>query len=81
MTNTVKTRGRPSTVANSRQIASIVAQVAEGQSVSRYIALKLVDAGYLQIETVNHQGRGRPQHRYVVAGRGRSLMNLAKNWG
>jgi len=79
---TVKTavRGRPAALRTSKKIAEIVASIAADQQPSRYIALQLVEMGYVDVELVPHTGRGRPAHRYTVAGRGRSLLALAARW-
>jgi len=74
----VRGRGRPAAFGDKTNLVKVLSNP---DNVSRYLALQLVKKGYLTIEAVKHDGRGRPAHKYVVTGKGRGYMALAANWG
>jgi hypothetical protein len=48
---------------------------------SRYLSLQLVALGYVDVvKEKTKPGRGRCKVNYVVNGKGRGLVALAKNW-
>ena len=73
----VNAKGRPATFATKK---AVVAALKEVDAQSRFLKLQLVEAGYLAIEPVRKEGRGRPAHNFVLTGKAKGLMNLAKNW-
>ena len=77
---TTATRGRPSTVATSKQRAAHLQSIVEGNAPSRFIVMQLADAGLVQFEPVQTGTRGRPKHTTVLTGKARSLLALAKRW-
>ena len=77
MTNTISTKGRPATFATKK---AVVAALNDVDNLSRFLKLQLVEAGYLSVQVVRKDGRGRPAHNFVLTGKAKGLMNLAKNW-
>ena len=77
MANAVNTKGRPATFATKK---AVVAALAEVNTLSRFLKLQLVEAGYLAVQPIKSEGRGRPAHDYVLTGKAKGLLNLAKNW-
>ena len=71
-------RGRPAEFSDKSNLVKVLA---DPDSVSRYLALQLVKKGFLTIEAVKHEGRGRPAHKYVATGKARGYLALAANWG
>ena len=67
---------RTHTFRKNANIGQALRQVEEGK-VSRFLALQLVEKGFVAIETVHTTSRGRPAHKFVLTGKGR----FAKNWG
>lgn len=55
-------------------------QEGEGTKVSYYHKRKLVNRGFLEVNHIKGDGRGRPSVVYALAGKGRSYLALAKNW-
>ena len=74
----VRGRGRPAEFSDKSNLVKVLA---DPDSVSRYLALQLVKKGFLTIEAVKHEGRGRPAHKYVATGKARGYLALAANWG
>lgn len=64
-----------------RNNKAIVDSLNDLGNVSRFLALKLVDMGYVAIRASQTGFRGRPSHTYVVTGKGRQLVALARQWG
>ena len=77
MANAVNTKGRPATFATKK---AVVAALADVNTLSRFLKLQLVEAGYLAVQKVEKETRGRPAHNYVLTGKAKGLLNLAKNW-
>lgn len=64
-----------------RKSTAIIEALNNVESVSRFLALQLVEAGYLKIDVIHSERRGRPQHRYVLTGKARGYLALSRNWG
>lgn len=62
---------------NSNKAIGAALRGIEDGTTSRFLTLQLVAKGFVAIERVAHEGRGRPGHKYVLTGKGR----FAKNWG
>jgi hypothetical protein len=60
---------------------AIVTALNDLDNSSRFLNLQLVEKGYLAIEPVKRDGRGRPMHRYVFTGKARGLLAIAAQWG
>ena len=78
--NTENTRGRKKTFANKFNVIDCLNRIQEGNFKSRYLTLKLVEMGFVEVVTEKGEGRGRPRVTYRVTGKGRGRIALAKNW-
>ena len=67
---------RTNSLSTNKAIGSALRGIEAGTT-SRFLALQLVEKGFVAIERQAHEGRGRPAHKYVLTGKGR----FAKNWG
>jgi hypothetical protein len=72
---------RTPTFSNRTKLVETLNSIKNGEDVSRFLCLQLVDLGYVTTETEKHAGRGRPMIHYVLSGKGRGYLALAKNWG
>lgn len=61
--------------------SKLVEQLTNLDKASRFLALQLVSMGYVRIEPLTLLRRGRPAHVYVLTGKGRGYVALARNWG
>lgn len=52
----------------------------DAQGLSYAYLQRMVEAGYLEKKNVWLGKRGRPPVEYLITGKGRGLMNLARNW-
>lgn len=59
---------------------AIAAALNDAENLSRFLALQLVNQGYLKAEAVPTGKRGRKPIEYVLTGKARSLLALAKTW-
>lgn len=59
---------------------AVVAALNGVENISRYLGLQLVERKLIKIEIVETGARGRPAHRFVLTGKGRSYLALAKTW-
>lgn len=59
---------------------NIVEHLSNPENISRYLAIQLCQLGYMEMESVKGEGPGRPNIKYVVSGKGRSLLALSKQW-
>jgi hypothetical protein len=73
----VRGRGRPLALAHTIEVVDALNNL---EGLSRYLALRLKYNGLVAVEKVAHAGRGRQGHRYVLTGKGRGLVALARNW-
>lgn len=80
MTVELKTRGRKAVFADKFAVVDALEKVKAGEFKNRYLALKLVDMGFVEAVPVKGEGRGRPAINYELTGRGRGRLGLAKNW-
>ena len=71
------TRGRKAVFADKFAVVEALKNITD---VSRYLALKLAERGFIEVETVKGEGRGRPRVVYKVTGKGRGYVALSKNW-
>ena len=69
--------GRPAQFVNAKAKVEALRNL---DGISRYHMMQLVEGGLVEVVKVPGEGRGRPRHEYQVSGKGRGLMNLAKNW-
>jgi predicted ArsR family transcriptional regulator len=67
---------RHPTFATNAAIGEALRELQEGK-LSRFLTLQLIEKGFVAIEVVHKEGRGRPAHNYVLTGKGK----FAKNWG
>ena len=74
------TRGRKAVFADKFAVVEALKNLKEGNTVSRYLTLKLAERGFVEVETVKGEGRGRPRVNYKVTGKGRSYVALSANW-
>jgi DNA-binding PadR family transcriptional regulator len=73
--------GRKEVFANKFAVVDMLERVKEmGMGESRYLTLKLVEMGFVKAEDIKGEGRGRPRKVYVLTGKGRGRIGLAKNW-
>jgi hypothetical protein len=62
--------------------SSVAKALVNLDTLSRFLKLQLVEAGYLKAVTVPSTGkRGRPEVSYVMTGKARGLLALSRNWG
>lgn len=64
-----------------RKSQAIVEALSNIEGVSRFLALQLAEMGYVKIEVIHLNKRGRPQHRYELTGKARGYLALSRNWG
>ena len=69
---------RPHTFSNKTKLVGALEAIESG-TVSRFLALQLVEKGYVKIEKIA-TGR-RPAHAYHLTGKARGYLALSKNWG
>lgn len=75
-TETVRAAGRPSIMDNREKLAEALVAIREetDEAPSRYVTIKLADAGYLDFKEVKGEGRGRPRNVYRLSRKGRDFV-------
>lgn len=71
-----KTAGRPDALTKKM----VVAVLADPAANTRYYLERVTEMGYLEKVAVKTAKRGRPAVEYVMTGKGKGLVALAKNW-
>lgn len=72
-----KTRGRPSIFDDKFDVVNALKNL---DTTSRFLKRRLLEKGYLVEEQEKGEGRGRPRKVYRLSTRGKSYVNLSKNW-
>ena len=76
----MSTRGRKPALADKFAVVDALEKIKAGDFKSRYLTLKLVDLGFVKVNSVKGEGRGRPRVIFELTGKGRGRIGLAKNW-
>ena len=72
--------GRPDAMTG-KMVAGVLANLELGvKPVTRYYLERVAAKGYVAKKNVANGKRGRPTVEYVVTGKGRGLLAMAKNW-
>jgi hypothetical protein len=78
----VKTRGRKETFASEEKLVSTLDSLVNDteKKISRYLMLKLVDMGYIDVEdeVIPNRGRGRPGKLYSISNKGMAFLTSKK---
>lgn len=59
---------------------NIVKHLQSAENLSRYLAIQLVEQGYMDAKSIKGEGRGRPSIEYVVSKKGENLLRLSQYW-
>jgi len=78
MSKSTRTIGRPSVFAD-RSI--LVHTLTHLDTTSRYLKLQLVAKGYVKVVVIHTCFKGRPHHDYILTGKAKGYLALARNWG